>query len=58
MDAKEYLLKVKQICGSINCLDCPLNIHACGYSTIESEIDILIDIVENYKLEEPNENNS
>jgi hypothetical protein len=33
------------------CDNCPLSNHACGYSTIENEIDELIDIVENYKSE-------
>ena len=59
MDAKEYLLKVERICRMGNgCDNCPLSNYACGYPMIENEIDELITIVENYKLEESNENNS
>jgi len=58
MDVKEYLLKVKRICQNldIECEDCPLQNYDCGNPTHvyseESRIDKVIDIVENYKLEE------
>lgn len=51
MDAKEYLLKIDQICvdAKMNCDNCPLKKYACGIESEESKIDTEIKIVEDYK---------
>lgn len=53
MDAKEYLLKVNQICREYEekrpgCEGCPLLIYGCG-ATKDANIDNVIDFVEHYE---------
>jgi len=59
MDAKELLLKMQKICReNAHCKSCPLEKllrygDKCNLIDIDLDsIDSLIDIVENYKLEE------
>ncbi|MEN6511170.1 MAG: hypothetical protein ABFD00_04985 [Chloroherpetonaceae bacterium] len=52
MDAKEYMMKVKQICDSVECGECPLVDLSCGYPISELLINKSIEIVEKYQLEE------
>lgn len=62
MDAKEYMLKVAEICDlygyQIGCEKCPLLQLACGSPLSEQMINESMKAVENYKLEESNENRS
>lgn len=51
MDAKDYLLKINQICNwnSCNKDGCPLYKFGCGIPTNDIDIDKVIGIVEQYE---------
>jgi DNA-directed RNA polymerase subunit RPC12/RpoP len=53
MDAKDYLLKVNEICADYevgNCNEsCPLHKYSCGIPRKMEDLDTVIDMVEHYK---------
>jgi hypothetical protein len=60
MNTKEFFVKIQKICGEHDsCVNCPLRKHVdkC-VDFLRDGMNDVIDIVENYKLEEPNEDHS